>query len=347
MIALLYKDGDKRDPLNYRGITLLSVVGKAFAALINARLMVFCEKGGVLADEQAGFRRGRACIDQIFILKEVLNMRKGKKGKRTYTCFIDVKKAYDRVWRAGLWKTLWDKGVRGKMWRVIKSYYGRVESSVCVNGGQTDWFGIDVGVRQGCVLSPILFDVFVDGLARAVKATGLGVNVDGDEPLALLLYADDLVLIADSEKDLQKMLDEVHRHCKMWRVELNQKRTKVVVFGKRGVGGVSLRCGDMAIDEAAEYKYLGLIFEKRGWKKQREKMLRTARRAAAIAWDGGPGRRHDDEGQIQHLQCAGETAPRVWCRDPGHGARPRMGGGRGAAALGGEEDPWLWRAPCE
>jgi len=80
------------------------------------------------------------------------------------------------------------------------------------------------------------------------------------------------------------MLDEVHRHCKMWRVELNQKKTKVVVFGKRGVGGVSLRCGDMAIDEAAEYIYLGLIFEKRGWKKQREKMLRTARRAAAIAW---------------------------------------------------------------
>ena len=118
VIALLYKDGDKRDPLNYRGITLLSVVGKAFAALINARLMVFCEKGGVLADEQAGFRRGRACIDQIFILKEVLNMRKGKKGKRTYTCFRDVKKAYDRVWWAGLWKTLWARACAGG----VKSY---------------------------------------------------------------------------------------------------------------------------------------------------------------------------------------------------------------------------------
>ena len=84
VIALLYKDGDKRDPLNYRGITQLSVVGKAFAALINARLMVFCEKDGVLADEQAGFRRGRACIDQIFILKEVLNMRKGEKGIQVF-----------------------------------------------------------------------------------------------------------------------------------------------------------------------------------------------------------------------------------------------------------------------
>ena len=95
-------------------------------------------------------------------------------------CFIDVRKAYDRVWRDGLWKALWQKGVRGRMWRVLRDYYKKVQSLVRLEGGNTEWFDVSVGVRQGCVISPILFDVFVDGLAREVKALGLGVAVGGD-----------------------------------------------------------------------------------------------------------------------------------------------------------------------
>ncbi len=124
-LVLLYKDGDKRDPYNYRGITLLSVVSKAFAALVNSRLMEFGDTGARLAEEQAGFRAGRSCLEQVFVLREVLGMRKQRK---TYACFIDIKKAYDTVWRDGLWAALWQRGVRGKMWRVIRVLWAHPEA---------------------------------------------------------------------------------------------------------------------------------------------------------------------------------------------------------------------------
>ena len=130
IIFPIYKDGDKRDTGNYRGITLLSIVGKVYAQVINGRLMTWCEKNKVLVEEQGGFRPNRGCPDQLFTLVELLRNR-GKKG--TYCCFIDVKKAFDRVFRAGLWQRIADEGIKGKMWRVLKSIYETVES--CVLGG--------------------------------------------------------------------------------------------------------------------------------------------------------------------------------------------------------------------
>ena len=109
-----------------------------------------------------------------FTLSEVLAEHRERK-QTVVACFIDVRKAYDRVWRDGLWAALWEKGVRGKMWRVLRQYYQNVQSAVKTDGGVTEWFDVDVGVRQGCVISPLLFDVFVDRLAREVKRLGLGV----------------------------------------------------------------------------------------------------------------------------------------------------------------------------
>ena len=118
VVVPLYKDGDERDPMNCRGITLLSIAGKVYNRVLGNRLMSFAERGKMgIVEEQGGFRPERGTEDQLFILTEVLRART---GRTTYTAFIDVKKAYDTVWRNGLWKRLWDEGVRGKMWRVIK-----------------------------------------------------------------------------------------------------------------------------------------------------------------------------------------------------------------------------------
>ena len=111
--------------------------------------------------------------------------------------------------RDGLWAALWQRGVRGKMWRVIRAYYGHIQSRVHVNGEVSEWFEIETGVRQGCVLSPILFDFFFDGLVRELKELGLGIRVDSGDLLCSLAYADDLVLLADSAEDLQTMVDKV------------------------------------------------------------------------------------------------------------------------------------------
>ena len=243
-----------------------------------------CEGEDLLVDEQAGFRPGRSCADQLFVLMEVLSQHR-EANKKVVACFVDVRKAYDRVWREGLWKALWQKGVRGRMWRVLKDYYKNVQSSVRLDGGNTDWFDVDVGVRQGCVISPLLFDVFVDGLARELKALGLGVAAGGSR-LSLLLYADDIVVLADSARELQKMMRAVEGFCERWRMQVNMSKTKVMKFGTRGVGTLKVVWKGKELEEVAEYKYLGMLVEKGGrWKKTKAKMLRKARRAAAMAWN--------------------------------------------------------------
>src|SRR5690348_4624671 len=110
IIFPLHKEGDPRVPDNYRGITLLSVVGKIYAMVLNNRVKRWCEERNVLVDEQAGFRVRRSTVDQTFILSELIRARR-KKGLKTYCAFLDIKKAYDKVWRDGLWKRLIEVGI--------------------------------------------------------------------------------------------------------------------------------------------------------------------------------------------------------------------------------------------
>ena len=100
-------------------------------------------------------------------------------------------------------------GIRGKMHRVLKSLYGGVQSAVIVEEEITDWFEVNMGLRQGCMLSPILFIIVIDELARRVKATGRGVRL-GNIKINILIFADDIVLIAESMDDLQYLLDIVY-----------------------------------------------------------------------------------------------------------------------------------------
>ena len=140
----------------------------------------------ILVEEQGGFRPHRGCPDQLFSLVEILQNR-GPKG--TFCCFVDVKKAFDRVFRAGLWQRIADAGVKGKMWRVLKSIYESVESCVMINGHLSDWFQIHAGVRQGCVLSPLLYALFINGLVVELNALNRGVEIEeGGQKLSALLY---------------------------------------------------------------------------------------------------------------------------------------------------------------
>ena len=168
----------------------------------------------------------------VWAVEEVVR-RRSSAGKSTVCVFLDVCKAYDTVWCDGLWDALWQKGVRGRMWRVLQAYYAQVQSCVRVGAETTDWFEVQTGVRQGCVLSPSLFAVFFDGLLQELRSTGLGVQVDGVDRLCALAYADDVVLLADSQEELQQLVGVVCEWCRKWCRQLNVKKTKVMVFGQR------------------------------------------------------------------------------------------------------------------
>jgi hypothetical protein len=264
LISPIFKGGseeDKLNPMKYRGITLLSVIGKLFTCVLKNRLEYWCEGNNILDDEQAGFRRARSTIDHIFTLHEVIMTRR---PKRTYCCFIDIQKAYDRVWRKGLWKKLYDYGIRGKMWRMIKNIYQNVESCVQVNGRRSRFFPINVGLRQGCVLSPLLFDLFINGLIEEIKKSDLGVSY-GQEKIAILMFADDIVLTAENAEELQQLMDLTQNYSERWRFKFNHIKSAVVIFRHHRTTAETSRewrLGNELVAELDSYKYLGIEFDK-------------------------------------------------------------------------------------
>ena len=138
-------------------------------------------------------------------------------------------KAYDKVRRNGLWYKLWKAGIRGKMWRVLKNIYNKVESSVLLGDNRTEFFEIEVGLRQGCILSPLLFNIFINDLKDVVTKLGKGVRF-GNSRISMLFFADDIVLLAESREDLEAMLQVVFEYSLKWRLKFNYDKCNVIRF---------------------------------------------------------------------------------------------------------------------
>ena len=225
VIVNLYKDGDRCDADNYRGISLLSCLGKIYSSLWANRLSSHFEN--VLDDAQGGFRKHRSTVDDALALRETLCRRRAE-NKDTFMFFIDFKKAFDTVWQDGLWRSLWHSGVKGKAWRIIRSLYANTSSRVKAGSKLSREFRIKQGVRQGCPLSPTLLNCFVDELIVSLGALGVGVQV-GHKLIDGLLYADDVVLLAESPEALQAMITKVDEFSRKWRMELNLKKSEVMI----------------------------------------------------------------------------------------------------------------------
>ena len=145
-------------------------------------------------------------------LKQLSETRQ-KKRLPTFCAFIDLKKAFDFDDRNLLRRCLNETRISGKLLKALKSLYTSVLSCVSVNGLTTEWFNVKTGLRQGCALSPILFNLFVNDFAAAVKALGKGVEIDDGEKVCIMLYAADIVLLADNENDVQSMMNLLDNWC--------------------------------------------------------------------------------------------------------------------------------------
>ena len=151
-------------------------------------------------------------------------------------------------------------GVGGRCLELVRAMYSRVVRTLLVDGSFTDDFGVDVGVAQGSVLSPFLYAVYINGLHCALREPGLGMFVFGRR-VPLLLYADDIVLLARSGDELQAMLDVVSRYAQQWRFTTNHGKSNVVVMGtprqRELLGTETWFLGGRRLKVVREYKYLG------------------------------------------------------------------------------------------
>ncbi len=157
-----------------------------------------------IVDEKNGFRKGRACIDQVYTLTSIIRNRLQEK-KPTFAAFIDFQNALEWVDRDLLLYKLLCNNINHKFYRAINAVYENKLSCQRLNGKLTPWLQSTTGVRQGDVLSPTFFSIYINDLAEGVKSLNLGVPFDSEQ-LNILLYADDIVILAETEENLQRQI---------------------------------------------------------------------------------------------------------------------------------------------
>ena len=178
IIRPIHKSGDRQNPENYRPITILSCFGKLFTSILNLRLTTLLEDNAILEENQAGFRKGYATTDHIFVLHSLAELLKTRK-KKLFCSFIDFSKAFDSVWRAGLWQKLLKNNIDGKFFKIIYNMYQSIKSCVRLNGQVTNFFPCNIGLRQGENLSPVLFSLFLNDLEQFLEDNNCeGINIE-------------------------------------------------------------------------------------------------------------------------------------------------------------------------
>ena len=272
-ILPIYKNnGDANLPENYRPITLLSCLGKLFTLVINNMLKAYAEEYNLINSCQAGFRKGYSTTDNLFIIQNLIDILKASKNK-LFCAFIDLRQAFDTVWRGGLWTKLLRHDIDGKCFTLIRNMYCSIKSRIKISEGTSAYFPCCTEVRQGENLSPFLFSIYMNDLEdyfRRNKASGIACESDDDKitvffKIFILLYADDTVLFGKTKDDLQQSLNIFENYCEEWKLTVNISKTKVLIFsGGRYSKNSNFYFKNVKLDLVSEYKYLGIYLSKSG-----------------------------------------------------------------------------------
>jgi hypothetical protein len=275
----IHKKGSRLESDHYRGVTLLEICGKVYILVIHRR--TYHHLSNQMLDCQQGFRPNRGTGDALFSLRRLEELARDF-NTPLHAAFVDFRKAFDSVDREALWQLLRARGLAPKMVDLLEDLYTGCGAEVVANGHTSDWFPMASGVRQGCPMSPTLFNVFMDFLARLVTqrchdqgVTGFRVayRIDGQlvspqqeqgphTAILMLLYADDLVLMADSAAGLATALRILEHTAREWGMHLNYTKTEAVVFGdgeQPHPQAIQLHTGQ--IEHVNHFRYLGSIRE--------------------------------------------------------------------------------------
>uniref|UniRef100_A0A8B9XRS3 RNA-directed DNA polymerase n=1 Tax=Bos mutus grunniens TaxID=30521 RepID=A0A8B9XRS3_BOSMU len=188
-------------------IALTSHTSKVMLKILQARLQQYVNSE--LPDVQAGFRKGRGTRNQIANIRWI--MEKAREfQKNIYFCFIDYAKAFDCVDYNQLWEILKEMGIPDHLTCLLRNLYAGQEATVRTGHGTTDWFQIGKGVRQGCILSPCLFNLYAEYIMRnaGLEEAQAGIKIAGRN-INSLRYADDTTFMAESEEELKSLLMKV------------------------------------------------------------------------------------------------------------------------------------------
>ena len=254
---------------NYRGICVNSCLAKLFNSLLRNRLDAKCNSEQLISKYQISGKKGARTSDHLLVLKHIIDKYVKQGRSRLFVCFFDLRKAFDTVNRTRLFFDLLSQyNVGGNFLKIIQNIYSDNKMFIKLEKGLTQPFITASGVKQGCVLSPILFNLFINKLPESYSQDCDPVYV-GDEAINCLMFADDCVVMSTSAQGLQKSIDCTVNFFTNLGLEVNKKKTQVMIFNPQGHGpkqftGFSFMIGTSPLTIAEEYVYLGLLFRPSG-----------------------------------------------------------------------------------
>jgi Reverse transcriptase (RNA-dependent DNA polymerase) len=256
-ISSIYKKGDKKQCKNYRGISVTSTLGRLYGKILKERI----ENELTEIEEQSGFRAGRSCTDNVFTLSQITERRTAR-NLNTHLIFVDLEKAYDTVPLNKLFEVLDESDLSRVYVRAIYNIYKDAKAVIKIGKNISEPFEITKGLKQGCCLSPTLFKIYIQ---KALynwmrKCKNMGIEI-GNDCLYTLIFADDQVIIATDEDDVQYMYRKLEEELIKWGLKINIDKTEYL-----NVGGEKrdLPVTQGTIKGCYKYKYLGNIISEKG-----------------------------------------------------------------------------------
>ena len=208
-----------------------------------------------LQNSLTAFRKGRSCIDHIFVLRQILE-QSNEWNSTLYIVFIDFKQAFDSLHRGSLWKILRHYGIPSKLVNISQSLYKNFECRVIHNNELTEPFKVDTGVKLGCILSPILFSLAIDWVMRcSTQGKCQGIQWTLTSQLEDLDYADDIGLLSHRNQDAQLKTESLTQTASTIGLKVNEKKTKVL--RKNAITNNPVTVSGRPIEDVQGFVYLG------------------------------------------------------------------------------------------
>ncbi len=278
------KKGDLSICDNWRGIALLDVVGKAVARILQTRLQQVAED--VLPESQCGFRCQRSCTDMTFAVRQLAEKVIEHRTKAFFV-FIDLKKAYDSVPRNGLWEVLLRLGVPAKLVDIIRAFHTNMSTCLRMDGVLSDPIGVENGLRQGCCMAPVLFNLYMcavvevwcSRMAEFDDDVGMKVHFKCDGQLLRKprknittaritegQFADDSVLFALTRHGMEIAVPVFNDVAADFGLTVSFSKTKFMVMGCGLTAGdcMPLPVASSVVEPVSEFRYLGSLVDNSG-----------------------------------------------------------------------------------
>ena len=245
-----------------RPLTISSVIIAIFTARAAKCMAEVAEREGHLSEAAYGFRGGRSTTDCVFLLNSAI--QKAKKRKITLTiASVDLEEAYDKVSRPYLFAKLAALGYTGKCLKIIQSLYFNDSVRVNVNGRFTHKLFLNLGVKQGCSLSPILFSIYINDLVEKLHKGGLGLEL-GKEVLSVLAFADDVLCLSSTKEGTEIQIKIIVDWCTLWKMKMSEPKTYIATLSQENKWVCDGENEYLSFEESLGFTYLGIDYRLKG-----------------------------------------------------------------------------------